>query len=54
MEQTLTIKLDDKNKLHKGECVVCQKEENLVTNLVVFPSGNFAHLSCYPLTVNIK
>lgn len=46
-----TIPLPACNKHHEGACIICGKEENYVTNLVIFPSKNFAHLECYADTL---
>lgn len=48
-----TIPIPIKNKRHHGKCIICEKEEPFVTNLVIFPSGNFAHLMCYPIEIKI-
>lgn len=53
MTETKSIKLPEVNKLHKGSCIVCEKEENCVVPMVVFPNGNFAHLICYPIELKI-
>lgn len=42
-----TIPLPACNKLHEGVCIFCNREENYVTNLVIFPTKKFAHLNCY-------
>jgi len=49
-----TIQVNQKQKKHVGKCIVCKREEHFVTNLVIFPSGNFAHLKCYPQQIKIR
>lgn len=46
LNEIKTIPLPLSNKMHKGACIYCENEENLVTNLIIYPSGAFAHLTC--------